>query len=318
MYWKKHNKIFDPKEHSLIANCFTHAQSPQALVCTDFVRIYFSTRSLDANNKYLSHVAYVDFEKDLKTIKSVNTNNVISLGGLGAFDEHGIFPISPVKVDDKIYAYTTGWSRRTSVSVETGIGLAISIDGGNTFQRYGEGPLLSASLNEPFLVGDAFVRKYEQMFHMWYIFGKSWRRQGVDTEPERVYKIGHAVSYDGINWKRGEGIQIIPDRLGDDESQALPTVHKIAEHYHMFFGYRESFDFRHTKGRGYKIGHAISRDLETWVRLDDSLVIEGGEGEWDSDMQCYPHIFEYSEKIFMLYNGNNFGRDGFGLAELIV
>ena len=34
-------------------------------------------------------------------------------------------------------------------------------------------------------------------------------------------------------------------------------------------------------------------------------------------MLCYPHVFEVKDKIFLLYNGNEFGKFGFGLAELI-
>lgn len=318
MQWKKLGQIFDPAEHSLANGCFTHAQSPQAVVFDDYVRIYFSTRALDANGKFLSHIAFVDFEKDLRTIRQINSNTVLPLGELGAFDEHGIFPISPVKVGDRIYAYTTGWTRRVSVSVDTGIGLAISNDGGMTFQRQGSGPVLSASLHEPFLVCDAFVRKFEGRFHMWYIFGTVWQRKSSESQPDRTYKIGYAVSDDGIHWHKNEAHQIVPDVLGEDESQALPTVIQIGNRYHMFFGYRESFDFRFAKGRGYQIGHAWSDDLLTWTRDDQNPLLEGTEGSWDSDMQCYPHVFSCNDKVYLLYNGNAFGRDGFGLAELVA
>lgn len=318
MRWKKHGQIFNPADHSLANGCITHAQSPQALVFDDFVRVYFSTRAADANGKFLSHVAFVDFEKDLRTIIQVNTDTVLPLGALGAFDEHGIFPISPVRVGDRIYAYTTGWTRRVSVSVDTGVGLVISDDGGLTFQRQGDGPVLSASLQEPFLVCDAFVREFAGRFHMWYIFGTVWRRKTPDTPPDRTYKIGHAVSDDGITWHKEEARQIVPDRLGEDESQALPSVIRIGERYHMFFGYRESFDFRSVKGRGYRIGHAWSADLHNWMRDDENPGLIVDAGTWDSDMQCYPHVFGCDGKTYLLYNGNSFGRDGFGLAELVA
>jgi hypothetical protein len=35
-------------------------------------------------------------------------------------------------------------------------------------------------------------------------------------------------------------------------------------------------------------------------------------------MQCYPHVFECDGKVYLLYNGNEFGRYGFGLAELAI
>lgn len=316
MKWLKHGKIFDPTRYTLPNGCVEFAQSPQSLVFEEFVRIYFSTRAVDTNGKFLSHIAFVDIRKNLRDIIRVSEQTVIPLGSLGCFDEHGIFPMNVVRHGDLIYGYTCGWSRRVSVSVDTAVGLAISHNNGLTFERIGHGPVLAASMQEPFLVGDGFVMIIGGVFHMWYIFGRGWKKYAPDADPDRTYKIGHATSLDGVNWTKNEGKQIISDRLGPTESQALPTVVKIGNQYHMFFCYRESFDFRKAKGRGYRIGHASSEDLSNWTRDDQTLQLDGTRGEWDSDMQCYPHAFECDGKIYLLYNGNEFGRYGFGVAEL--
>jgi hypothetical protein len=316
MKWLKHGKIFDPTEYLLANGCVQFAQSPQALVFEDFVRIYFSTRAVDTNGKFLSHIAFVDMRKNLRDVIQVSDQTVIPLGGLGCFDEHGIFPMSVFRHGDLIYGYTCGWNRRVSVSVDTAIGLAISRDNGLTFERIGPGPVVAASLHEPCLVGDGFVMIIDGIFHMWYIFGTGWKTYAPDAAPDRTYKIGHAISPDGVNWTKEESSQVISDQLGPDESQALPTVVKTGSLYHMFFCYRESFDFRKAKGRGYRIGHAWSDDLSNWTRDDNAPQLEGTPGTWDSDMQCYPHVFECDGKVYLLYNGNEFGRHGFGLAEL--
>jgi len=189
LQWKKLGHIFNPAEHVLPGGCQHFAQSPQALVFDDFVRIYFSTRAVDpANGKYLSHIAFVDMQKDLRTVIKVAQQAVIPLGALGCFDEHGIFPMSVMRHGDAIYGYTCGWNRRVSVSVDTAIGLAISHDDGVTFQRIGDGPVLAASLHEPCLVGDGFVKVIDDVFHMWYIFGTEWKRFSADaarTAPTR-------------------------------------------------------------------------------------------------------------------------------------
>lgn len=317
MKWRKLGRIFDPSQLRLPNDCVQFAQSPQALVFDDFVRIYFSTRSIDpSNGKYLSHVAFVDVAKNFRDILRVSDRPVIELGALGCFDEHGIFPMNVVRHDGKVYGYTCGWSRRVSVSVETAIGLAISHDNGLTFQRIGDGPVLAASMHEPCLVGDGFVRVIDGLFHMWYIFGTGWKRFDGQAAPDRTYKIGHATSTDGVLWEKEEARQIVDDLLGPDESQALPTVVCVDGVFHMFFCFRESFDFRLTKGRGYRIGHAFSHDLSNWTRDDETPLLEGTSGAWDSDMQCYPHAFNCDGRILLIYNGNAFGRDGFGLAEL--
>ena len=316
MKWLKHGKIFDPTKHQLPNGCKQFAQSPQALIFDDFVRIYFSTRAIDKNGKFLSHIAFVDMSKNLRDVIRVSEQTVIPLGELGCFDEHGIFPMNVTRHGDLVYGYTCGWNRRVSVSVDTAIGLAISRDNGLTFHRIGPGPVLAASLHEPYLIGDGFVKIIDGVFHMWYIFGTGWKKYAADAAPDRTYKIGHATSTDGVNWIKEEARQIVADRLGPDESQALPTVVKIGCRYHMFFCYRESFDFRHAKGRGYRISHAWSDDLSNWTRDDEAPLLFGAPGEWDSDMQCYPHAFECDGKVYLLYNGNEFGRYGFGLAEL--
>lgn len=317
MIWRKKGLIFNPSHHKLPNNCKEFAQSPQVIVFSDFIRVYFSTRATDpSNGKYLSHIAFVDFDLRFEKVLNISSNTVIPLGGLGSFDEHGIFPINLLKEDNRILAYTCGWSRRVSVSVETSTGLAISNDNGLTFQKIGTGPVFTSSLNEPFLVGDSFVRKYDDIYHMWYIYGSKWLNETFKEPPARIYKIGHAISIDGYSWKKQEAVQIIPDKLGVDECQALPTVIKIGDTYHMYFCFRQATDFRNNPNRAYKLGYAYSNNLQDWIRDDTNAGIDNSESGWDAEMMCYPHLFRVEDNIYLLYNGNEFGRQGFGLAIL--
>ena len=317
MEWLNKGIIFNPLDFDLPLGCKEYAQSPQALVFDDFIRIYFSTRSKnEETGNFLSQVAFVDFDLKMETILQVSKKPVLPLGELGTFDEHGIFPFSPVRIEDEIKAYTCGWSRRVSVSVETSTGLVLSSNKGETFDRHGKGPVLTSSLLEPSLVGDSFVRKFTDEYHMWYMFGKKWIEK-TDTEPPaRVYKIGYAKSQDGIVWRKDEGIEIIESVLGENECQALPTVAYFDNKYHMFFCYRQPTDFRSNPDRGYKLGYAYSSDLKTWTRDDENSGFRPSGDAWDSEMQAYPNIFEVNNKVYLLYNGNQFGRYGFGLSEL--
>ena len=66
-----------------------------------------------------------------------------------------------------------------------------------------------------------------------------------------------------------------------------------------------------------KIGYAYSIDFINWTRNDLKAGIDvSEEGDWDSDMKCYPNLVEVNCKSFLLYNGNEFGQYGFGVAEL--
>lgn len=311
--WKKLGRIFNPEEHKLTKNYVGFAKSPQPLVFDSFVRVYFSCIESDEKDKYTSRVFYADFDKLNFKLLKVSQNEVSELGGLGAFDEHGIFPFSVFNDDNRLLAYTTGWSRRHSVSVETAIGLVESKDNGNTFQKIANGPILNASINEPFLVCDGFVKKYGKQYKMWYIHGTKWLHNETSGVPERVYKISSATSSNAIDWTK-DGKLLITDELGENECQALPTVAKHNGIYHMFFCYRDAFGFRDQKGKGYRMGYAISEDLETWDRLPTPQGLELSNEGWDSEMMCYPCVFECDQKLYLIYNGNSFGKSGFGLA----
>jgi hypothetical protein len=84
----------------------------------------------------------------------------------------------------------------------------------------------------------------------------------------------------------------------------------------MFFCYRQQFGFRTTRDAAYRIGYASSEDLKLWTRDDASVGIDVSSEGWDSDMQCYPSVFEWEGSVYLLYNGNEFGRLGFGVAVL--
>ena len=83
----------------------------------------------------------------------------------------------------------------------------------------------------------------------------------------------------------------------------------------MYFSYRYGLDFRNNK-RGYRIGYAWSKNLINWNRNDKKSGINLSQSGWDSIDMHYPHVFKLKQKYYMLYNGNHFGRNGFGLAVL--
>ena len=315
MKWIKLKKIFDPTQQVLNDKIVEYAQSPQVLQFDDFFRIYFSTRERDSSGKFISHIAFIDIDKQFEKIIQISNKPVLPQGELGCYDEHGIFPLNILREGDTILGFISGWSRRISVDVETSIGLAFSYDNGLTFQRCGNGPILGASLEEPFLVGDPFVLKLDEIYHMWYIYGIRWLRNPENEVRERVYKIGQATSKDKINWIKTNK-QIIDDKINPDECQALPTVVFHKGKYHMFFCYRHAIGFRNDPVKSYKIGYAWSVNALDWNRDDEEGGLSVTEGSWDSEMMCYPHVFKCDDSVYLLYNGNSFGKFGFGIAKL--
>ena len=84
-----------------------------------------------------------------------------------------------------------------------------------------------------------------------------------------------------------------------------PCVVKDRETYKMWYSYR---------GDAYKIGYAESPEGLSWERRDQEAGIDVSPSGWDSEMICYAHVIESDGNLYMLYNGNGFGKTGIGLA----
>jgi len=311
--WKKLGRIFNPQQVEGRSWLKEFAQAPATLIYDDFVRVYFSCRPpRDSKGQYVSYTGFVDLDRSnlLKIIK-VSDNPIMPLGDLGTFDEFGIYPTSVIRSGNDVLAYYGGWTRCESVPFNVAIGLGISRDGGMTFKKYGKGPVLSYSPDEPFVLSGPKIRKFNGMWQLWYIAGRKWI---IDSgRPEPVYKIRMAISSDGMSWKKINK-DIIESKIYD-EAQASPDVFFYNGIYHMFFCYRHSVNYR-GKEKGYRIGYASSDNMLDWTRDDSKAGIDISAEGWDSEMVAYPHVFELDGNIYMLYLGNQVGRYGFGLAVL--
>ncbi len=318
MKWKKLGQVFDPtKWNDGIKRDWmkSHSQSVSTLIKDDCVRVYFACRpEREDDGEMSSNTTWLELDRnDLTKVLRVSDKPVMPLGDIGAFDEHSIYPSSIIQEGDNINLYYAGWYRCKSVPFNCSIGLATSKDGGDTFERYGRGPILGPSANEPYVISGPKIRKFGNSYILFYLAGEKWINH--NNRPEIIYKIKMAFSKDGINWLKHDQ-NIIDDILGPNECQAGPDVFYKDGKYHMYFVYREGLDFRSKKGRGYKIGYAHSTNLINWIRDDENVGIDYSDEGWDSKMHHYPHVFQLDNKWYMLYNGNEFGKYGFGLAVL--
>jgi len=311
--WHKLGRVFDPTRAAHADWMHEFAQAPCVLAFDDFVRVYFSCRPApDERGQYVSYSGYVDLDRrNLFEILRISPRPVLSLGARGTFDEFGTYPISVIRDGDRVVAFYGGWTRCESVPFNVAIGSAVSYDNGETFEKLGSGPILSYAPDEPFILSGPKIRKFDDVWYLWYIAGRKWISSG--DKPEPVYKIRMACSTDCLHWTR-LGRDLIADNLGEDEAQASPDVFRHDGRYHMYFCYRHPTDFRRNKSRAYRIGYAHSSDLLVWEREDSLAGIDVSDEGWDSEMLAYPHVFVLDGNMYMLYLGNQVGRYGFGLA----
>jgi len=152
--WKKIGKIFSPQDTKGRSWLKEFAQAPATLLFDDFIRIYFSCRpQADENGQYVSYSAYVDVDRsDFFKVRNVSKTPILPLGRLGEFDEFGTYPVSVIRLGNEVRAYYAGWTRCESVPFNVAIGMATSQDGGSTFTKFGTGPILAYSPDEPFVL----------------------------------------------------------------------------------------------------------------------------------------------------------------------
>lgn len=313
--WKKLGNVFNPRLHPGREWMEEYAQCPTPFALDETtLRVYIACRPKRGPDlQYLSYPAYVDLARcDPTRVIRLSAEPLLQLGNPGAFDEFGVMPCSVVRAGGGIYMYYTGWTRMSSVPFTVGIGIAVSDDGGSTFHRIGEGPVLGLTVNEPYLVNSPVVRIIDGQWHMWYMTGKKWLVH--ERKPEAVFQIAHATSSDGIRWKRN-GISIIPTK-SQDECHDVFLPFFLKDKWHAVFAYRKPVGFRTDRSSAYRIGYASSHDLATWNRDDSHAGIDVSDSGWDSEMMSSCQVIELDGRILLFYCGNMFGREGFGIAEL--
>ncbi len=301
--WKKLGLIFNPnKKYNWM---YSHAQLPVFdHVKDDIYRVYFASRTKEQR----SHIAYVEIEITNPTnILKVSTEPILKPGPIGFFDEHGVYPSSIVNHNGKKYLYYIGWNQGNRQPLfYANIGLAISEDNGETFHRYSTVPVMSRSEYDPCLVTSPNVFIDDDTWKMTYVSGFKWEE--VDNKLKSYYHIKYAESKNGIDWTRNGNVAI--DFQDETESNiARSSVIKDNGIYKMWYSYI-------ARGLPYRIGYAESKDCINWTRQDENVGINVSGNGFDDTMICYPNVIVHNGKKYMVYNGNNFGYDGFGLAVL--
>jgi hypothetical protein len=299
MQWRKLGLIFCASGQR--AWMHTHAAVPIAeAIEGSLYRIYFSSR--DAANR--SHTGYVVIDlQQPQTVLYLAETPVLSPGGLGLFDDSGAMATWLTRVGNRRYLYYIGWNLGVTVPFRNALGLAIS-EGDAPFVRYAPGAIIDRSLREPHFCASCCVMKDGELWRSWYLSCTGWDlRQG---RPEHRYHIKYAESDDGICWRREGHVAI---EYGNENETAIsrPSVLRDADGWKMWYSYR---------GANYRIGYAESVDGKHWLRQDHRAGIEVSASGWDAEMIEYPFVFDHEGQRFMLYNGNDYGRSGFGLAVL--
>lgn len=305
--WRKEGLIYNVD--GTLPWAKSHAQIPTVDVLDESrLRIYYSTR--DEGN--LSRTSYIDVASSRPNeVLNVCQTPILELGTPGSFDDCGIMPSWVLSHGGLKYLYYIGWNVRNTVPYHNSIGLAVSDDNGDTYRKLYEGPIMDRTASEPFFCATSCIHIENGIWRNWYLSCTEWVTVHGKLEPR--YNLKYAESSDGINWRR-EGIVAI-DYANDEEGGIVrASVLKQPDGYLMWYSYRSHRDYRDNSLLSYRIGIAHSHDGIKWERQDQSAGIDVSPDGWDSFMVAYPHVVDVSGKLHMFYNGNGFGKTGFGYA----
>ncbi|PDS33810.1 hypothetical protein CO653_17730 [Rhizobium anhuiense] len=295
--WHKLGQLYIPSgTHPKLR---THAANPLPVhLENDVYRVFFSGR--DADNR--SSVGAVDIDIVKKVVVKEHVAPFIEHGPAGSFYEAGISIGNCYTADGCLYMLFMGWQNPPNGHWRGDIG-RLRVTPSLELELDRHGPFIGTNAEDPISLSYPWVEQREDgAFLMWYGSTLNWDA----GNGEMLHVIKSAISKDGHAWqRRGDAV---PHQIGVAQAFSRPTVIRHFGSYHMWFSYRSGL------GENYRIGYAASDDGEAWELKLSEAGIDVSPSGWDSEMIEYPFVFAHGDRWYLMYNGNRFGKTGFGLA----
>jgi len=300
--WHKLGLLYCPSRDGRHPKLLSHAANPLPVQLEgDVYRVFFSARDIDNR----SSVGAVDIDIVKREVIFEHQLPFFQHGPEGSYYADGVSIGNCYSVNGVQYMLFMGWQSPIAGHWRGDVGRLV-VQSGLTLQLDGNAPFMGSDVVDPISLSYPWVlQNSESSYHMWYGSTKTWDA----GNNEMLHVINYATSQDGHSWSR-EGL-VVPYELGKAQAFSRPTVAR-SDHggYEMWFSYRSGC------GEKYRIGYAVSQDGRKWVLALNEAGIDVSMVGWDSEMIEYPFVFDHNGQRYMLYNGNDYGRTGFGLAVL--
>ena len=233
----------------------------------------------------------------------LNPDPIFEHGPQGSFFADGVSLGNPYEVNGDRYLLFMGWQNPPQSHWRGDIG-RLRLNEDSSLSLDSDEPFLGTDPTDPISLSYPWVLpKKAGGYQMWYGSTLAWDA----GNGEMLHVIQHASSRDGNCWQRN-GLAI-PYGLGVAQAFSRPTVVPSPRgSLEMWYSYRSG------KGTSYRIGYASSADGEKWNSRPELSGIDVSPTGWDCEMIAYPFVFDHEGQLFMLYNGNSFGKTGFGIA----
>lgn len=300
--WRKLGLLYAPIGQGRHPKLASHAANPLPIHLEgDMYRIFYSGR--DSANR--SSVGAVDIDIINRRIVKEHKEPFFAHGAPGSFYENGVSIGNCYEADGVRYMLFMGWQAPKGEHWRGDVGRLI-VRPDLTLELDSSAPFMATDNVDPVSLSYPWVIGHKGgSFDMWYGSTASWDA----GNGEMLHQLNYASSADGHRWTR-HGLAI-PYELGVAQAFSRPSVAAGPEG-----GLDMWFSYRGAPGKTYRIGHAASNDGRKWTLSLNETGLEVSSQGWDSEMTEYPFVFDHKGQRYMLYNGNGFGKTGFGLASL--
>jgi hypothetical protein len=254
--------------------------------------------------KGISRIGYVDLNsRDPSQVLRVSNKPALDIGKPGCFDDSGVIMGDVAWKGEDLYLFYVGFQLVKKAKFLAFTGVAVSKDAGETFMRLSEAPILDRAPSQT-TIGAIHTAWYDDgRWRFWFARGDGWEQIGGVNYPR--YEICYLEGDDLLALPRSGQLCIKPTppeyRIG------RPRVYRRDGQYVMYYT-------KGTLGGDYFPGLAKSCDGVTWHRRDTEFELTLSPDGWDSRHLCYPAWLTADGSEYVFYNGNDMGKDGFGVA----
>ena len=229
------------------------------------------------------------------------------------------FPFLLPLTQDRWLLYFTGWGRRDDANLPNTTGVAISDDGGMSWQYHSEHPVIPLDrAYDAEGTGSLWIVQDNGLLRMYYTAIGTYcaAPEGVETgHGARIPKIGiaYAESTDGIHWKKPlDDLVVAPSGFGVEPYEYICSKPCVVRQRHGYTMWVNTF------GTAYRVHRLVSTDGLQWQWADrvgpDGELGFGEAGAFDHQQRSYPTIIEDNGTLHCWFTGNQFGTTGMGYA----
>jgi predicted GH43/DUF377 family glycosyl hydrolase len=238
-----------------------------------------------------------------------SNDTLLTGGSAGEWDDKIATPLQILTTDTGWVMYYWGSDEWFPYTFTSQIGMATSIDGGQTWQKYDD----PATTSPPYAESDPVLKAGPESFDSFYIFGAGITRD--NTIWEMFYSgytslmegsICYASSYDGIHWTKYPGNPIFTfweDPLAASGAMEMPSVAIFDSSYFLYYDYGNT-----PASTG--IGLATAPVVEivppnfTAFTAGNPVIPRGPAGSWDVGLVFTPLLTVVNDTFYLCYTGS--------------